>query len=389
MIYDFDQVIDRRSSDSGKWNRYDPDVLPLWVADMDFVTPEPILRALRERVDHGIFGYPDIMSPDSLPEFRQVIIDRLLDLYSWEVKPRDLTFIPGVVRGFNIACHAFAETDGGVLVQPPVYSPILKAPGNAGMIKQEALLVQGEGCIYEIDWEIFEGAITDKTRLFILCNPHNPVSRVFSREELERMAEICLQHDVLICSDEIHCDLLFSGQEHVPIASLDPVIADNTITLIAPSKTFNIAGLQCSIAIVQNAGLRRKLENSHKGLVSWVNVLGLVAGEAAYREGQEWLGQLLQYLEANRDYLYEFVKRELPSISMALPEGTYLAWLDCKDTGMKGTPCEFFIENAQVALNDGEEYGTGGKGFVRLNFACPRSILIEALERMKSALDTL
>jgi cystathionine beta-lyase len=388
MDYDFDTLPDRRSTESIKWHQYDEDVLPMWVADMDFVSPEPVVRALRERVEHGIFGYPQNVThtKKGVAGPAQVIIDRLAEHYNWQVKPGDLVFLPGVVVGFNLACHTLAAPDGNVLIQVPVYPPILEAPGNAGMIRQEMELTHNPDGSYTVDWEAFEAAITDRTRLFILCNPHNPVGRVFRQDELARMAEICLRRGVVICSDEIHCDLLFSGHKHIPIASLSPEIAHNTITLLAPSKTFNIAGLECSVAIIQNPALRRRYRHSTKGLVSGVNIMGWVAAEAAYRYGQEWLDQLLAYLEANRETLYDYVRSELPGVKMARPEGTYLAWLDCRKAGIDGNPYEFFLYEAHVALNDGKTFGRGGEGFVRLNFGCPRGMLVEALERMRKAL---
>jgi cystathionine beta-lyase len=402
LIYDFDSLPDRRSTESAKWRVYPEDVLPLWVADMDFVSPEPVIRALQERVAHGVFGYP-YFSPiiDGKPSgLAEVFIQRLETLYGWQVQPQDLLFIPGVVAGFNMACHALAAheegespTQNGVLVQTPVYPPFLTAHTVAGMTRQEMELTCNPDGTYAIDWQAFEAAITPETRMFLLCNPHNPVGRVFRRDELERMAEICLRHGMVICSDEIHCDLIFSGQRHIPIASLNPEIARNTITLMAPSKTFNIAGLECSVAVIQNDSLRRRFRNAHKGLVHGVNVLGGVAAEAAYRGGQEWLDQLLVYLEANRDFLYDTVKRDLPAIRMAKPEGTYLAWLDCRgadfDDSQSGhSPAfDFFLQKAKVAFNDGKTFGRGGEGFVRLNFGCPRSLLVEALDRMKRALD--
>jgi cystathionine beta-lyase len=223
-------------------------------------------------------------------------------------------------------------------------------------------------------------------RLFILCNPHNPVGRVFQRQELERMAEICLRHDMVICSDEIHCDLVFPGNRHVPMASLAPEIADQTITLMAPSKTFNIPGLKCSVAIVQNPELRKKLKRTHTGLVHGVNVMGYTAALAAYRDGQAWLDEVLRYMEANLDFLLQYVEAHLPGITMSRPEGTYLAWLRCHEAGIPGNPHEFFLKQARVAVNDGAVFGRGGEGFVRLNFGCPRSMLTEALDKMKEAL---
>jgi cystathionine beta-lyase len=383
MIYDFDHVPDRIHTESVKWRTYDPDVLPMWVADMDFPSPQPVVQALQERVAQGIYGYPK-----ELPDFREILVDRLAQRYHWQVQPDELIFLEGVVTGFNLACHTVAEPGAGVLVQNPIYFPMLKAPANAHMQRQDMELTRLSDGSYAIDWEAFENAIDDRTRLFMLCNPHNPVGRVFREEELERMAEICLQHDITICSDEIHCDLVYSGQKHIPIASIDSEIARHTITLIAPSKTYNIAGLQCSVAIIQDPDLREAYQLARQGLVSWVNLMGMVAGRAAYAEGQEWLDQLLPYLESNRDHLYTFVEQNLPGISMAKPEGTYLAWLDCREAGIPGNPQEFFLKEGRVAFNDGKTFGQGGEGFVRLNFGCPRSMLTEALQRMQVALES-
>jgi len=380
MIYNFDTCPDRQGTESDKWGKYPADVLPLWVADMDFVSPEPIRQALLERVQHGVFGYGR-----DLPELRELIVARMADRYGWQILPDDILFIPGVIRGFNLACHALAEPDGGVLVQTPIYPPVLLAPRHAGLKRQESELKQIADGSYEIDWESFEAALTPETRLFILCNPHNPVGRVFRREELARMAEICLRRGITVCSDEIHADLLYSGQAHTPIASLDSEIARNTITLMAPSKTFNIAGLDCSFAIIQNPELRNRYQRATCGLVGGVNILGWTAAIAAYRDGQEWLTQALAYLESNQDYLYDFVQKEIPAVKMTRPEATYLAWLDCRETGLDD-PYEFFLQKARVALNDGKTFGHGGKGFVRLNFACPRTTLVKALGRIKTAL---
>ena len=384
MTNDFDRLIDRRHSDSDKWHHYGDDVLPMWVADMDFLSPEPVIRALRERVKHGVFGYGT-----DLPELRQVSVDRLAGLYGWRVLPQDFIFLPGVITGFNLACRAVTAPGDGMLVQTPIYPPILRVPGNVGLTCDEMELTRQPDGHYTIDFDAFDKTMTDRTRVFILSNPHNPVGRAFQRQELERMAEICLRRNVVICSDEIHCDLLFRGVQHLPIASLDAEIANHTITLIAPSKTFNIAGLQCSVAIIQNADLRKKFKAARVDLVNEVNILGLVAALAAYREGQEWLDELLVYLEANRDLLVQYVSEQMPGIRMGKPEATYLAWLDCRQAGIPGNPHKFFLEQAKVAVNDGVTFGRGGEGFVRLNFGCPRSTLLEALDKMRAALAPL
>lgn len=391
VLYDFDEVIDRQGSDSIKWHLYERGVLPMWVADMDFRAAEPVLQALRERVDHGVFGYPEMGSRNTslMSDLSQVIVERMARLYNWEIQPDDLVFVPGVVTGFNLACHALAAPDGGVFVQTPVYYPMLHAAADTGSIHQEMQLTLDPDGTYSVDWELFERSLDKRTRLFILCNPHNPVGKMFSRDELLKTAEICLKRGVTICSDEIHCDLLFDGRQHIPMASLDPEIAQNTITLMAPSKTFNLPGLQCSFAIIQNPELRKRLAAARKGLVPWVNLMGLNAALAAYRDGGDWLAQLLTYLQANRDYLVNYVRENLPGIRLASPEATYLAWLDCREAGIRGNPSQFFLEKARIGFNDGEAFGKGGEGFVRMNFGCPRSLLTEGLNRMKNALERL
>jgi len=381
-----DQVIDRRDTDSIKWNYYG-DALPLWVADMDFPAPEPVIAALRQRVEHGIFGYG--LGP---PELRPLLVERLQRLYGWTVAPEALLFVPGIVTGFNQAVHAVTEPGDGVLVQTPVYFPMLWAPGYAGCTLDDMELTRRPDGRYEIDFDRFEAAITERTRIFVLCNPHNPVGRVFRRDELETMAEICQRHDVVICADEIHNDLVYPGHEHVPIATLAPEIAARTITLMAPSKTYNIAGVHASVAIVENPELRKQFKSAAGGLVPRLDVLGYTALLAAYRDGQSWLDAVLAYLEANRDFLFAYVESNLPGVSMTPLEGTYLAWLDCREflgALHVENAHKFFLEEAGVALNDGATFGKGGEGFVRLNFACPRATLVEALARMKNALERI
>ncbi len=381
MPVQFDYYPDRRASDSIKWHEYDADVLPLWVADMDFLAPPAVIQALQERAAHGIFGYPQ-----EPPELRPLIVARLAERYHWNIQPEEIVFLPGVIVGFNLACHAVAQPGGSVLVQTPVYPPILTTAKTAGMHRQENGLIQQPNGRYEIDFDAFEAAITPATRLFILCNPHNPVGRVFRADELTRLAEICLRHNIPICSDEIHGDLVFPGHPHTPIATLSPEIAAQTITLMAPSKTFNIAGLECAFAVIPDESLRRRYRHAMQGLVSGVNLMGWVAAAAAYRGGDEWLRQLLVYLAANRDFAVDFIRRKLPGIQVATPEGTFLAWLDCRQAGIGDKPGGFFLQRARVALNEGDTFGNGGAGFVRLNFGCPRATLVQALERMREAL---
>jgi cysteine-S-conjugate beta-lyase len=385
MPYDFDRVIDRRSTESNKWHKFPPDVLPLWVADMDFPSPEPVIRALRERVEHGFFGYGA-----EQPEFHEVTCERLLKRYGWKVQPEALVLLPGVIAGFNMAARAIAGPGDGILMQLPVYPPILRLPDNVKMSRDGADLVRGPDGRYTIDLDAFERAITARTRMFLLCNPHNPVGRVFTREELGRLAAICLRRGLVICADEIHGELVYPGHQHVPIASLDPEIEARTITLMAPSKTFNLAGLRCAVAVIPNQALREKFVAARLDMVQTPNILGYTAMLAAYRDGQPWLDELLRYLESNRDFLVKHVRANFSGIEVGVPEATYLAWLDCRGAGIPNNdPFTFFLERGRVSFNDGATFGRGGQGFVRLNFGCPRSLLVEGLERMGKALRSL
>ncbi|GAP20866.1 MalY/PatB family protein [Leptolinea tardivitalis] len=384
MPKSFDRVIDRRNSDSIKWNLYDNDVLPMWVADMDFASPVPVIQALQNRIEHGVFGYAG--DPTAL---RKVIVERFDEKYHWTICPEDIVFTPGVVVGFNIAAHSISMPNGEILIQPPVYPPFFKTGSYAGLKTVENALIQDETGRYGIDFQDFENKVTDNTRMFLLCNPHNPVGRVFKREELEQMAEICLRKNVLICSDEIHGDLIFPGHQHLPIASINPDIAMKSITLMAPSKTFNIAGLDCSFAVIPNKEIREQYLKAMKGITGNTNMLGITAALAAYQNGNPWLEDLLVYLQENRDFLKRTLDREMPLIRMNPPEGTYLAWLDCRQLGLSENPYDFFLKKARIAFNSGDAFGTGGKGFVRMNFGCTKALLNEALERMKTALENI
>jgi cystathionine beta-lyase len=382
MTYSFDEVIERRGSDSIKWQYYGPNVLPLWVADMDFRSPDAVTQAIQARAAEGIFGYPY----DS-PELREVIVERLGRLYGWHITPEDVLFVPGVVAGFNLMMRALCEPGEGVLVQTPVYPHMLSAPANNLLQRHEMELTRRADGRYVVDLAAFEAAMTPETRMFLLCNPHNPTGRAFTRTELGAMAEVCLRHEVLICSDEIHCDLLYPGVSHTPVATLAPEVAQRTVTLIAPSKTFNVPGLGCSIAIVTDPGLRRRIEARRHDTVGGVNAFGFAGALAAYRDGGPWLDALLRYLAANRDFVAAFVAEHLPGIHMSPMEATYLAWLDCRDAGLGDSPFKFFIGEAKVALNDGQTFGQGGRGCVRLNFGCPRATLEQALGQMRQALE--
>ncbi|MCL5107582.1 MAG: PatB family C-S lyase [Chloroflexi bacterium] len=383
MNYDFDLILPRRGTDSVKWNRHEADVLPLWVADLDFASPQPVIEALARRVEHGVFGYG--IEP---PLLREVVRELLRQRYDWQVANEDLVLLPGVVPGLNLVALACSEPGDGLLVQPPIYPPFLAVEKNIGRTVETAPLVLRSGR-YEVDPNELERALTARTRVFLLCNPHNPSGRVFTRAELEQVAEVCLRHNLVLCSDEIHQDFIYEGHTHIPIASLAPEIAARTVTLLSPSKTYNIAGFHLAVAVVNNPELRAKLNAASAGILPRKpGVLDIVAALAAYQHGGEWLGQLLAYLKANRDLLVGYVGEDrLPGVTMGRPEGTYLGWLDCRAAGIQGSAMEFFLREARVALGEGADFGAAGEGFVRLNFGCPRSALLDALERMRQALE--
>jgi len=411
MTYDFDRIIERRGTGSNKWEAYPTDVLPLWVADMDFPAPDPILTALRERVDHGIFGY------EAPPKILEEVVARRVDrLYGWQVTPEMVIVVPGIVTGVNLAAGVVCTPGEGILMQPPVYFPFLGVHENLGLVRQLAPLTQindKQTLRYEVDFAAFSATLNSggaRTRLFLLCQPHNPTGQIYSREQLSCMAEICLRNDVLICSDEIHSELVLgnpltssvfsprAGQgstqavaRHIPIATLSPEIAARTITLVAPSKTFNLPGLYCGFAIIPDGELRERYTKEVRRMTLHVSSLAMVAAQAALSgECDEWLSDLRCYLTANRDFLVAFVKENLPGIRTTIPEATYLAWLDCnelvKSGQINGSPYTFFLHKAKVALNDGVAFGPGGEGCVRLNFGCTRATLVEALQRMEAAL---
>ncbi len=388
MSFDFDTPIDRRGTDSAKWLYYGEDVLPLWVADMDFRSPQPVIDALVERAQHGIFGYA--MPSDSLVE---TLLERLATRHHWNVGKDALMFLPGLVTAMNVVARAVGEPGDGVAMTTPVYPPFFSAVTNSSRTLDAARLREvreGRTVRYEIDFEALEAAVTPRTRLFMLCNPHNPIGRVYTRAELEQLAEFCIRHDLIICSDEIHCDLVLGDAPHISIATLGPEVAQRTITLLAPSKTFNVPGLGFSFAVVENEALRARLTATSDGIVPHPNLMGYAAAEAAYRDGGPWLDALLDYLRGNRDLLVNFVRERLPDVVTTVPEGTYLAWLDFRNVPLpEGVdPFRFCLEHAKVALNDGAVFGDGGEGFTRLNFGCPRATLKLALEEIAQALET-
>ncbi|MEP7290799.1 MAG: PatB family C-S lyase [Chloroflexota bacterium] len=383
MTIDFDTFIDRRHQhNSIKWAMYPEDVLPLWVADMDFRSPEPVLRALHERVEHGVFGYQS----DS-PELRAVLVERMRARHHFNITSDQLLFLPGLVFGLNAVSRAVGESGSGVLVQTPVYPPFLTAPKNTHRLLQKAALASSvtNGILrYEIDFDALEAAVTPETRLFILCNPHNPVGRVYTRPELEGIADFCLRHDLIICADEIHCDLVYPGYEHISIATLSPEVAQKCVTLLAPSKTFNLPGFGLGFAVIENAELLNAVRTSAGTTGASVNALAYTAAQAAYSEGQAWLDELLVYLQGNRDALVDFVRENLPNVPVTQPEGTYLSWLDFRAFNLEPDPYTYFLDNARVAFNGGEHFDT--PGFIRVNCGTTRATLMEALKRVLDAL---
>jgi len=378
---DFDRLIDRYSTESLRWHIYPDDVLPLWVADMDFESPECVIKALHERVDHAIFGY-------GLPPFglKEVFVVRMQNLYDWQVTDPQLSFVPGVVTGFNLALRALCQPGDSVIFFTPAYPPFFSGPKSYTLNVVECPMLEGPDGSYSIDFELFERLIVNHhVKAYIHCDPHNPTGRAMTREELEKLAEILLRHEVFTCSDEIHCDLVYDGRKHIPFASLSKEVSDTTLTFMAPSKTFNVAGLYASVGIIQNEALLEQFNVARAGLVGSPDLLSLTAAKAAYEGGAEWLQACLAYLQANREWLVENIHTRLPGVKATCPEATFLMWLDCRDTGLE-SPYKFFLEKARVGLNDGTAFGQQYAQFTRLNFGTPRANLEKAVSAMEKAL---
>ena len=388
MAYNFDYTPNRRDSHVlNKWTWYPKDTIPMWVADMDFPAPKPILQELHKVLDQGVLGY-EIISQS----LRETVAARMDSLYRWKVKPEAVVAVTGIVSGFTVAARALCSPKNGVLIQTPVYNEFHEVKNNVGLHQLDAPLaksVQGNILRYEIDWDLFEKQ-AKKAGLFLLCNPHNPLGIIFSRKDLMRMAEICIRNDVLIVSDEIHSELLLDDNKFVPLAKLSTEIAQHTITLIAPSKTFNVPGLFCGFAIIPNQELRKRYVMELEHLRIHVNSMGLHAGRIAF-SGQcdGWLMELRRYLTANRDFLVDYVTQYMPDVRTTVPKATYLGWLDFTQTAVKDSPYDFFLKAAKVALSDGKIFGKEGEGHIRINFGTSRRILAQGLNRMRKALDSL
>ena len=388
MAYNFDRVPNRRNPRVlNKWTWYPKDVLPMWVADMDFPAPKPILDALHKVVDHGVLGY-------ELPSvaLQETVAARMDRLYGWKVRPESVVTVTGIVSGFNVAARAFGSPKKGYLVQSPVYNEFHEVKNNVRIPQFDAPLVksvQGNILRYEIDWDAFKKQVK-KAEMFLLCNPHNPLGMVFSRRDLLRMAQICVENNILIVSDEIHSELLLDEDQFIPLAKLSSEIAKQTITLIAPSKTFNVPGLFCGFAIIPDKELRERYVKVVESLRLHVGSMGLHAAQVAF-SGQcdGWLRELRRYIKGNRDFLVDYVTENMPGVRITIPEATYLAWLDFTQVELRSSPYEFFLKEAKVALSDGAIFGETGKGHVRLNFGTSRRILTRGLERMRKALRSL
>lgn len=377
QAFDFDAPIERRGTDSEKWQRWaGRDVLPLWVADMDFAAPPPVVEALRQRVEHGVFGYA---LPDAT--LGRAVIAALARSCGWRVEPDWLVWLPGLVSGLTVACCAVGAPGDGVLVSPPVYGPFLRVPGLAERELRRAPLAGDNTAGWRLDLGALEEATDARTRLMLLCHPHNPVGRAWRRDELQALAAFAARHDLVVCSDEIHSELLLdSGRPHVPLATVSPEAASRTITLLAPSKTFNLPGLGCALAVISEPALRARFQRAMAGIVPHVNLMGLLAARVAWEQGGPWLAAMRDYLRGNRDYLAARVA-QLPPLTMAPVEATYLAWLDARGWAVPD-PAAHALEHG-LGLSDGRDFGL--PGYLRLNFGCPRTTLAAACDRLAAA----
>lgn len=386
----FSELHDRKNTRSVKWDMLEPvfqtsDVLPMWVADMDFKAPEAVNNALMKRAEHGIYGYT--MIDDDL---ENAIVNWLKRRHNWTIDQKWLTFSPGVVTSLHMAIQAFTEPNDKVLVQTPVYGPFYNV-----IKSHERELVRNElvykDAYYSIDFQDFEEKLKTGVKAFILCSPHNPVGRVWKQEELEEMARLCLKYNVLIIADEIHADLILPRNNHIPIASLSEEIAENTITAMAPSKTFNLAGLQASYIVTKNEDLRLKLKDLlGKQGFHFLNTMANAAIEAAYNHGEAWLDELMYVIEDNKNYVRDMFAKNTPELKVIEPEGTYLLWIDCSGLNMNSKELKkFMIEKAKVGLNAGVEYGEEGSQFMRMNLGCPKATVEEGVKRIVGAVAEL
>ncbi|MFO7370696.1 MAG: pyridoxal phosphate-dependent aminotransferase [Bacteroidales bacterium] len=388
MHYNFDEIIPREGTGSVKHDLkkalfHSESVIPMWVADMDFRTPDFVIAAIQKRLDHEILGYTHIG-----PSFYESIVNWNKRRHNWSIKPEWICFSPGVVPALNMLVMAFSNPGDSIIIQPPVYFPFFTAVKNHGRNLVVNPLAYRNGK-YEMDFADFEAKIDSNTRMLILCSPHNPTGNVWSAETLLKLAEICMKNNILIVSDEIHADLVYTGSRHLPLAGLSDDLAAHTITCMAPSKTFNIAGLSTSYLVIPNPQLRKQYEKVLDEVhVGEGNIFGFVAAEAAYNHGDSWLNQVMEYLGGNRDFLLGFIEKHIPAIRVIIPQATYLVWLDCSGLGLKPDALKrFMIHEAGLGLNDGPQFGPQGEGFQRINIACPRQVLHEAVKKLQASVD--
>lgn len=385
-MYDFDKIVDRRGTSCLKYDfqverRGRDDLLPLWVADMDFALPDNILDDIKKRVSHGIFGYTDPKR-----EYFDSVIGWFYSHFGWEGKPEWITVTPGVVVAISVAVRALTKEGEGVLIQQPVYYPFSEAIllNKRKLVNNQLVYENGK---YSIDFEDFGKKIVDENvKLFILCSPHNPVGRVWTEEELRKMGEICLKHNVIIVSDEIHCDFTYEGHKHTVFPSLGEEFENNVVFCTAPSKTFNIAGLHVSNIFIPNPEIRKKFKSELESFgFSQPNVLGLTACQSVYSKGEEWYTNLKEYIAGNLDFAREYLAKNMPKIQLVEPDGTYLIWLDCEKLGLSVEELESFVEDkAKLWVDFGKIFGKESGQFIRLNIACPRKTLRQALEQLRA-----
>lgn len=386
MGFNFDNFFERKNTNSRKWDNIHEifgkdNILPMWVADMDFSAPQEVVEAVKKRAEHGAYGYT-IKSE----EFHNSIIKWMKKRHDFDIKREWTTFSPGIVPAISMCVLKFTKPGDGVIIQPPVYPPFHSVVKNNGreIVENSLKLIDGR---YEMDFNDLEEK-AKRAKLLILCSPHNPVGRVWTRNELQRLGEICIKNNILIVSDEIHSDLIFNGNRHTPVAAISGEVLNNSITCISPSKTFNVAGLYTSIIIIPNEEIRNGFNKMVETMgLGGINVFGAAAFEAAYKYGEEWLNNMLKYLEGNRDFVLEYLRENMPEVKACKTDGTYLMWLDFSELKMSQEELkDFLINRAGVGLNDGATFGSQGEGHMRLNIGCQRSTLKEGLERIKNAL---
>ena len=398
MKYDFNKICSRDNTNCDKWDNLEKmfgsrDTIPMWVADMDFPAAEPIVEALKKRASHEFYGYTRAGS-----NLTEAVVNRLQRKFNWRIQPDWIVFTPGVIPAISTAIRSLAHPGDEIILQEPVYYPFFPAVRSSGcqILTNELMLFEGR---YEMDFDDLESKFLPRVgmhdhpgriKAILLCNPHNPIGRLWGKEELTKLGKIVIGNGATVISDEIHCEILFKGYNHTPFASISEEFEQNCIICMAPSKTFNLAGLQASSIVIPNKKLRERFQEANRGMNPGPNLFGLTAMEAAYNHGDEWLEQMLEYLQENLDLALYYFEKNISRIKIIRPQGTYLLWLDCRALGLDDmTLRKFMREKARIGLDDGFLFGSGGSGFQRMNIACPRSILEEALRRIEAAVNGL